>query len=356
MSGKNRLNSATSAEDTALMTPTAASDATAEPRLVDSHGRVIDYVRLSLTDRCNFRCVYCMPEHGRQALAHKDIISYEELLAFCRASASLGISRYKITGGEPFCRKGAEAFMQRLNNIPGVKQITVTTNGVLLEKHLPMLSGMGVSGINVSLDTLNPARFAALSRSSEPLQTVLDAIDAAKKLGLAVKINTVPVKGRNEEDLPDLVAFALERGIFLRFIELMPVGEGCEYEPVAPAAIREMVERRFGSLEPLQKRIGNGPAEHFTVQGHGGGIGFISALSKKFCRACNRLRLTSQGFLKTCLHHDRGIDLMPLLRGGASEAELARAIQAAVREKPLSHEFDPKAGQVGRFTMNSVGG
>ncbi|MDL2266358.1 GTP 3',8-cyclase MoaA [Desulfovibrio sp. OttesenSCG-928-G15] len=329
-----------------------------EPRLVDSHGRVIDYARLSLTDRCNFRCVYCMPEHGRESLPHKDILSYEELLGFCRVSASLGISRFKITGGEPFCRKGVESFIQRLNNVPGVRQITVTTNGMLLEKHLPLLCEVGVSGINVSLDTLNPDRFAALSRSAEPLQRVLSALDAAKQLGLAVKINTVPLKGRNEEDLPELVAFALERGFFLRFIELMPVGEGCEYEPVSQESIRDMVEKRFGTLQPLQKRIGNGPAEHFTVAGHAGGVGFISALSKKFCHACNRLRLTSQGYLKTCLHHNKGIDLMPLLRGDASDAELALAIRGAVKEKPLSHEFDPKAGLGGRgrFNMNSVGG
>lgn len=325
--------------------------------LRDPHGRGIDYIRLSLTDRCNFRCVYCMPGKGTAPVPHQAILTYEELLRFCRAAASLGLERYKVTGGEPFCRKGAVSFMRSLAAVPGVRQVSVTTNGAALGLYLDDLAAMGVTNVNVSLDSLNQARFAAISRSGESVRTVLRALRAAKERGMRVKINTVPLQHYNKADLPLLAAYALEQGYFLRFIELMPVGEASGHEGVPQAAIRRMIEERFGPLAPLPRRIGNGPAEHFTVPGYEGGIGFISALSKKFCHACNRMRLTSQGFLKTCLHHDKGVDIRALLRSGADDAALCAAIKEAVAQKPPAHNFDPAAkGGTGRFTMNCVGG
>lgn len=326
--------------------------------LFDSHGRKIEYMRLSLTDRCNFRCIYCMPPEGEDHIPHEEILTYEELLRLCRITASLGISRYKITGGEPLCRKGAVGFIRDLRSIPGVEQTTITTNGALLAPHVAALADMGVDGITVSLDSLDQARYSAISRSRMDVTGVLKAMADARQRGVRVKMNVVPLRGYNEDDLPDLTRFALEHGYHIRFIELMPVGRGRIYNGVPQDAIRRMVEENFGPLAPLDRIIGNGPAECWSVGDHKGSVGFISALSKKFCHSCNRIRLTSLGYLKTCLHHNIGIDLKPFLRGKAPDSELREAIISAVRKKPLAHEFSrsPVRGEPKNFFMNSVGG
>lgn len=337
--------------------PLRSTEAGEKAALMDEHGRKIEYIRLSLTDRCNFRCVYCMPPEGEAHIPHEEILSYEELLRLCRLMAGMGVTRYKITGGEPLCRKGAVDFIARLRTVPGVEQTTLTTNGVLLPEFVESLVDMGVEGINVSLDTLTPERFRAITRSRIDLEPVLAAMARAKAGGVRMKINVVPLKGYNEDDLIGLTRFALGCGYHIRFIELMPVGSGRRYEGVPPKDIRRMLEAEFGDLAPLRRRIGNGPAECYAVRGHESSIGFISALSKKFCRDCNRIRLTSLGYLKTCLHHDRGVDLKPLLRGGAEDAQIVRAVRAAVREKPLAHEFDSRRrDKEATFFMNSVGG
>lgn len=329
-----------------------------QPALLDAHGRRIEYMRISLTDRCNYRCIYCMPPEGERFIPHDEILSYEEFLRLCRITASLGISRYKITGGEPLCRKGAVDFIRSLKALPGVAQTTITTNGSLLSQHVSELAAIGVDGVTVSLDSLDPGRFADITRSRADMSAVLAAMESAKNRGLRVKINVVPLKGRNDGELVELARFALSRGIHIRFIELMPVGAGRVYEGVPQEQVRAMIEAAFGPLRPLDRVIGNGPAECFSVPGQNGSIGFISALSKKFCHKCNRIRLTSLGYLKSCLHHDIGVDIKPLLRGGASDAELQEAIVSAVRRKPLSHEFsrstEKDAPKV--FYMNSVGG
>lgn len=326
--------------------------------LMDSHGRRIEYMRISLTDRCNYRCVYCMPPEGERFIPHDEILSYEEFLRLGRITASLGISKYKITGGEPLCRKGAVGFIRNLKALPGVEQITITTNGSLLGPHVDDLAAIGVDGVTVSLDSLAPERFADITRSRAGLRSITAAMQNAKSKGLRVKINVVPLKGHNDDELTGLALFALERGIHIRFIELMPVGAGRIYEGIPQTVVRDMIEERFGRLLPLGRVIGNGPAECFTVAGYNGSVGFISALSKKFCHKCNRIRLTSLGYLKSCLHHNIGVDIKPLLRGGASDNELAEAIRGAVLKKPLAHDFcrtENRAG-VKTFFMNSVGG
>ena len=330
---------------------------TAPFALFDAYGRKIDYARLSLTDRCPFRCVYCMPPEGEKHIPHEEILTYEEILRFCRLAAGLGVSRYKVTGGEPLCRKGAVDFIRRLKKIPGVEQTTLTTNGALLRKHIEELISLGLDGINVSLDTLCQERYNAITRSTVRLEPMLAAMARGKAGGIRIKVNVVPLKGC-EGDLEALTRFALQHGYHIRFIELMPVGQGRVYEGIPQAGIRRMVESTFGALTPLDRRIGNGPAECYAVPGRTGSVGFISALSKKFCGACNRIRLTSLGFLKTCLHHPAGIDLKPLLRGGAADEELSSAIREAVRKKPRAHEFDRFGvqGEPPVFFMNSVGG
>ncbi|MDR0339804.1 MAG: GTP 3',8-cyclase MoaA [Desulfovibrio sp.] len=328
------------------------------PELVDSHGRIIDYIRLSLTDRCNFRCVYCMPPEGEKRIPHDEILSYEELLRLSRILASMGVSRYKITGGEPLCRKDAVEFIRDLKNLPGVKQVTLTTNGVLLGPSVERLAAIGLDGLNVSLDTLSQGHYGAITRSKSPLAEVLPVMAKARALGILVKINVVPLRGYNEDDLPELAAFALKHGYHIRFIELMPVGLGAEHEGVPQDEVRAMIENSFGALSPLDRVIGNGPAEHFSVDGHKGSVGFISALSKKFCRQCNRIRLTSSGYLKSCLHHNIGIELKGLLRSGASDKDIEEAVMSAVRKKPLAHDLSRSRGEKGKaaFLMNSVGG
>ncbi|MDL2316551.1 GTP 3',8-cyclase MoaA [Desulfovibrio sp. OttesenSCG-928-A18] len=329
-----------------------------EPALLDAHGRKITYMRVSLTDRCNFRCVYCMPEEGEPHIPHEEILSFEELLRVCRVAAEMGISRFKVTGGEPLCRKGAVDFIRRLKQLPGVAQTTITTNGALLAPYVDELAAIGVDGINVSLDSLSQDHYNNITRARIPLGKVLPAMARARDKGILVKINVVPLKDYNESDLPELINFALTSGYHIRFIELMPVGRGKLYEGVPQDNIREMIEESFGPLAPLGRVIGNGPAECFSVAGYSGSVGFISAVSKKFCHCCNRVRLTSLGFLKTCLHHNIGVHLKPLLRSKAGDAELVQVMLAAVRKKPLAHEFARalRTGDSGNFLMNSVGG
>jgi cyclic pyranopterin phosphate synthase len=256
------------------------------------------------------------------------------------------------------CRKGAVDFIKELRALPGVEQTTITTNGASLPKYVDSLVALGVEGINVSLDSLNEAHFQRVTRSKASIAPILESMARARAGGVRVKINTVPLQGYNDEDLPELVRYALENGYHIRFIELMPVGEGRIYEGVSQDAIRVMIEREFGRLRPLGRVIGNGPAECWQVGMHRGSVGFISAMSKKFCHLCNRMRFTSRGYLKTCLHHNIGVDLKPLLRGGAEDEAIVQAIVSAVKQKPKAHEFTrlPHLGEPKVFNMNSVGG
>lgn len=326
--------------------------------LLDSCGRRINYVRLSITDRCNFRCVYCMPPDGETYIPHEEILSYEEILRLCRIMTDSGIEVFKITGGEPLCRKGAVRFIRNLKALPGVKQVTLTSNGVLLGPFVQELAQIGLDGLNISLDTLNQRNFQTMSRTKARPDQVIEALDMARRAGLKVKINAVPMRDVNTADLEELAAFALSRGYTLRFIELMPMGPGMEYEGVGQEEIKRMLTDRFGALAPLAERLGNGPAQYYRVEGYEGRVGFISALSDKFCASCNRVRLTSAGYLKSCLHHDIGIDLKKLLRCKADDTALAAAIGETIRKKPAAHAFAPEQGKIIRstFLMNSVGG
>ncbi len=327
-----------------------------QPNLLDSHGRIIDYVRISLTDRCNFRCLYCMPEDGEDYIPHAEVLSYEEILRLCKLLAGLGVRYYKITGGEPLCRKNAVGFIAELRQIEGVKETTLTTNGSLLARHVEELAGLGVEAINVSLDALDQATFSKLSRTDSKIADVLAALDRARVLGLRVKINTVPVRGQNEDELVPLTRYALEKGMGIRFIELMPVGQGNALQGIPLGEVRELIVQNFGALKPVQQKMGNGPAVCYEVGG--GVVGFIAAVTEKFCATCNRIRLTSSGYLKTCLHHNIGTDLKPLLRGGATDPELVVAILQAVSHKPLAHNFafQKKRDKTQEFLMHSVGG
>ena len=327
-----------------------------KPGLVDAFGRSINYIRLSLTDRCNFRCVYCMPEQGMPYLPHEQILSYEELLRLCRIFVGLGISRFKVTGGEPLCRRGAAAFIRSLVGLPGVEEVTLTTNGSLLEPHLAALAESGIRSLTFSCDALDPIAFQRISRSAVTPAAIVATMETAARLGLRVKINTVPLAGLNDAELVPLARFAMERGYQIRFIELMPVGQGRTYAGIPQTAVMALMEREFGPLSPVQHKTGNGPAVMCSVPGQAGLIGFIAALSHQFCDLCNRVRLTSTGFLKTCLYHKAGVELKALLRGGATDADLAQALQAAVLAKPKGHSFSFTEQAESEFFMHSVGG
>jgi cyclic pyranopterin phosphate synthase len=297
-----------------------------------------------------------MPANGEKFIPHKEILSYEEILRLCRLFAGLGIGTFKVTGGEPLSRKGAVDFIRDLKSLPGVEQVTLTSNGALLAPHVEELARIGLGGLNISLNSLRPDNYRTISRAQAGPDEVVQVLDLARRAGIRVKINVVPMRGRNEEDLEELTRFALTRGYILRFIEVMPVGLGQAQQGVAPNETKRMIEERFGRLTPADERLGKGPAEHWRVEGYGGGVGFISAVSDKFCARCNRVRLTSSGFLKSCLHHNAGIELKPLLRQGADDAALVTAIEEAVRQKPAAHAFAQDERRQASFLMHSVGG
>lgn len=311
--------------------------------MFDRYQRKIEYVRISLTDRCNLRCRYCMPEEGVEKLRHEDILRFDEIVRIVRALASLGVRKVRLTGGEPLIRRNIVELVREIHAVPGIETIAMTTNGVMLADMAEDLVQAGLTGINISLDTLKAASFTELTR--RPFFTrVEDGIEAIAATGLKdVKFNCVPIAGVNEEELPDLVArFTRERPWEFRFIELMPIG--CAYEAgftgVPMAEVRSRLEASFGPLRPVLPEHGvHGPAVYYQAAGFAGQIGFIDAMEHQFCSSCNRVRLTAEGFLKLCLNARTGVDLRHLLRSGMSDEELRQALQQAIYCKPQEHHF-----------------
>lgn len=325
---------------------------------MDRYGRRIDYMRVSVTDRCNLRCLYCMPRDG-EALPMSDLLEDDELVQICAAAAGLGIRKLKITGGEPLVRPGCAGLIARLKAIPGIEQVTLTTNGVLLARQLPALTDAGLDAVNISLDTLDRARYAAIT-GLDALPNVLESIDLALESGLRVKLNCVLQQGLNEDELFELAALARERALDVRFIELMPIGLGRSGRGVSNTLLRERLAARWPTLEDDPRVHGNGPAVYVRVPGWRGGIGFISAIHGKFCASCNRIRLTAQGKVKPCLCYAESTDLRPILRAGLTQAETREALSAALRDaiaaKPLQHCFEDPASVTETARMASIGG
>lgn len=318
----------------------------------DGFGRTIDYLRISVTDRCNLRCRYCMPEEGVDQLSHEEILRYEDILRLASIFAKLGVRKVRLTGGEPLARKGLAALVEGLRAIDGIREVAVTTNGTLLEDQLPGLLAAGLTGVNISLDTLREETFRQITRREGVGRTVA-AIDACLAAGLPVKVNCVPIAP--EEELVELAGLAKDRPLAVRFIELMPIGLGKDLRGRREDELRALLERAYGPMAPYEGHLGSGPSRYVAPSGFQGQIGFISSLSHQFCDRCNRVRLTANGFLKTCLQYDRGVWLRPLL-GGPDEG-LEEAILAAVRDKPAAHQF--AKGQVAggeRHIMSQIGG
>lgn len=326
--------------------------------MLDQYGRVIDYVRVSVTDRCNLRCRYCMPERGAVPLSSADILTYEEIARLCRLFAALGVKKIKITGGEPLVRRGVCDLIAELKAIPGIEQVTLTTNGVLLADMAEPLLRAGADGINVSLDTVDPARYFALTRR-DALGRVREGLGSLLATACKnVKLNCVPIAEVNGGQLAEIAALAERYPLAVRFIELMPIGLAEAFTAVPKADIVRALGERYGELAPCRARLGNGPAAYYSLPGFRGKVGFIEALHHKFCGACNRVRLTAGGFLKLCLQYDRGADLRGLLRGGASDAYIKRVLEKAIYRKPREHRFGEALppGERDRRGMFQVGG
>jgi len=309
--------------------------------LFDSYHRRLNYLRLSLTDRCNLRCMYCMPEGGIPKFSHDEILSYEELLRLARLSVKLGIEKIRLTGGEPLVRKGVIPFMARLKQIPGLKDISLTTNGVLLTERIEALWEAGIRRINISLDTLIREKFERITRVDH-FNRVWEGIERAKKIGFEpIKINVVAMRGINDDEILSFGRLSREEPFHIRFIEYMPIGLENNWKEERFLSADE-IQRRLESLGPLHPVNGSGldgPARRMAYAGAKGEIGLISPISDHFCPACNRLRLTAEGRLRVCIFSDKETDLRLLLRQGASDSELEEAIQAAIAQKPRQPAF-----------------
>lgn len=323
--------------------------------MLDRYGRVINYLRISVTDRCNLRCCYCMPE-GVQDVGMKNILTFEEIWEIVRTGVSLGITHIRITGGEPLVRKGCVDLIRGIREIPGVETITMTTNGVLLGNYGKQLKEAGVDGVNISLDTLDPEEFYKITGKRE-LQEVLAGIRAAKTAGLPVKLNAV---NRKELDPIPLVRYAQEENLPLRFIEMMPVGYGKKYVGRSNEELRETLEAVCGKAECMTNReelsrMGSGPAVYYQFSDLKVPVGFISAIHGKFCDTCNRVRLTAEGYLKLCLCYDQGEDLRRVLREGEKE-NLRTIMEQTIFRKPAAHCFEHPDEMTETHEMVKIGG
>jgi cyclic pyranopterin phosphate synthase len=327
--------------------------------LVDRFGRQMTYLRISVTDRCNLRCVYCMPTEGVEWQTHESILRYEEIVQIVRQAADFGITEIRLTGGEPLVRKDLASLIELISSIPGIEDISLTTNGILLPDQVERLTRAGLTRINVSLDTLNPEKFARITRGGR-LERVLEGLHSAQALGLApIKLNTVAMRGINDDELIQLAQLSLQQPWHVRFIEIMPVKNQASWGPGFPnpeetyLPIHEInqILSPLG-LQPVVNGIGSGPAREFQIPGAKGRIGFISPLGEQFCKNCNRLRLTADGHLRPCLLHDIEVPVRDALRRGE---DLLPYFEQALALKPLEHQLGNDITPLNRCMMQ-IGG
>ena len=322
--------------------------------MFDRYQREIHYLRLSVTDLCNLRCRYCMPD-GVEKLEREAVLTYEEFLRLAALFAQCGIDTVRVTGGEPLVRKNVAQLVAGLKATPGIRRVTLTTNAVLLAEQLPALLDAGLDSVNISLDTLRSEVFRQIT-ARDDFAAVQAGLQAALENGLPVKLNCVPQAGINEGELEQLAALAKDNALQVRFIEMMPIGYGAAMPCVSGPELRARFANRWPELHPVEgTTFGNGPAVYYTVPGWKGSIGFIAAVHGKFCASCNRVRLTSQGFLRPCLASETGCDLRALLRGGADDARLRTAIRETIWSKPREHHFENRCMPATRG-MYRIGG
>lgn len=308
-------------------------------------------MRLSITDLCNLRCVYCMPEEGVQKHPHVQNLTFEEMLKLVKAGVSLGIDKIRLTGGEPLVRRGVVELVREIGAIPGIRDLTMTTNGILLPKYAKALKKAGLMRVNISLDTFDPQKYHQITRWGQ-LEEVLAGIDAAREAGMRpIKINTVLIKGFNNDEIETFVNFARDHEVDVRFIELMPLGESSGFAENRYLSNDEVL-KRVPALEPVIEVNQSGPAEYYRLPGAKGRVGLINPISKHFCKQCNRIRVTADGKIKPCLHSDREIDLVALHNAGKSYEEI---LMLAIGEKPEQHHINENEKQLLR-NMNEIGG
>ena len=325
--------------------------------MIDKHSRKISYLRVSVTDLCNLRCVYCMPPGGSELSDREEILSLEEILKIIKHGVSLGVNKIRLTGGEPLVRRGITSLIKQISDIEGINDIALTTNGVYLKEYAETLKNSGLSRLNISLDTMQADRFADITRGGN-IQEVFDGVEEVLKVGFTgTKMNTVIMRGQNDDEILDFVRYILERDIELRFIELMASGwkNMVDEERYIPSS--EIMEKinEVGELIPVNERVGGGPATIYRIKGSLGSIGFISAVSNPFCSTCNRLRLTSDGKLRSCLLSGGEVNVKTLLRSSHLDEdelaeELTKAFIKVTTMKPIVHSGKNKA------VMNQIGG
>jgi cyclic pyranopterin phosphate synthase len=331
------------------------SDTEPDKQLIDPFGRRVEYVRLSVTDKCNMRCFYCIPKGFKNFEEPENWLSFDEVERLMRIFADLGVRRVRLTGGEPLVRKNLPELAARLSVIPGIEDLSLSTNASLLSEHAVALKEAGISRINVSLDSLQHERFNEITGGR--LQTVLDGLQAAKSAGLnPVKINVVAMKGLNDDEFESIVDYCLENDFTLRFIETMPIGstgkDAIDYY-YDLQKLKKRLQKRFSLIPGMMP--GGGPARYFQVKGTELRIGFITPISQHFCETCNRVRVSVNGTLYLCLGQNDKVELRPLLRDGSTDEQLREAIVAALALKPMRHEFKDEPGQIVRI-MSQTGG
>ena len=332
-----------------------------EKAVRDSYGRTIEYMRISITDRCNLRCRYCMPD-GAKWIPMSEILTYEEIERICREAVRIGITRFKITGGEPLVRKGCADLIRMIRQIPGTEEVTMTTNGVLLGENLEDLLAAGLDAVNISLDTSSRCNYEEIT-GKDKLQSVLEGIQVAVEAGIRVKINSVLQKDQNDAEWGQLIGLAKDQPIDVRFIEMMPIGYGKQFETIYNEDIQKKIREIYPDLEEDTRVHGNGPAIYYHIPGFKGSIGFISAIHGKFCDKCNRIRLTSQGMIKPCLCYGKSYNLKEVLRDSGEKIGtedmkrmLKQRLETAILEKPEQHCFEHLDDITEKKDMIQIGG
>ncbi len=328
-------------------------------KLVDSFGRTISYLRLSITDRCNLRCRYCRPERSPASLAHADILTYEELHRLTRIAVNLGIRKVRVTGGEPLVRRGVTAFLSDLAQIQGLEDVSLTTNGVLLKKHLERIRESGIRRINISLDTLRQEKYRRIT-GADAFHDVWEAIELARMMTFhPIKINMVVIKGFNDDEVAEMALLTMSYPYHVRFIEYMPVGgnrASADIYTVPTSTIRNRLNAEIGKLMPVPKGMYDGPSEHYRFENAVGEIGFIGSMSNHFCNSCNRLRLTANGYLRPCLLSNTQQDIKGPMRDGATDPELEGIFLKAVHQKPSKHLLSSGSEAAIWDRMSAIGG
>ncbi|MGL4569927.1 MAG: GTP 3',8-cyclase MoaA [Clostridium sp.] len=324
-------------------------------KILDKYGRNVDYLRISITDKCNLRCIYCMPETGSKFEKEEDKLSNSEIYKIAQSAAKLGIRKIRLTGGEPLVRDGIVDLINKINNIDGIEEICLTTNGILLEENLDKLYKSGLRKVNISLDTLNEEKYEQITRGGS-IRKVLNAIDKCLEYGITVKLNVVIIDGINDNEILELVNLTLSKKIDIRFIELMPIGEGIKFKGPSNEYIVDYIEKADVQFKEVYRSSHDGPAKYIKINNSLGRIGFISAMSSCFCADCNRIRITTDGMLKQCLNWKSGINLKKKFIDGIEDEQLNNIIKDSIYNKPEKYLFKEESKDKEEKFMNEIGG